>query len=244
MGSPGDGRRVRLLVVDDEEDVRLLISRILSEKGYEVIEARNGEDALERLREQPVDLMVLDLMMPEVDGWEVLRRLRSVPDAPPVVIVTALGDYAALSRGIREGASAYVIKPFRFNELIATCQGVLASAAEKAMPAEERRHASRRTLLAQVSVLTREKSPIALGELVDVSEEGAQVRLGMALEAGTTVSLAFHVPSGGSALTLEGRVRWCQTGVRGFTHGLAFAEMSPEAGVQLRALLDRSRPRA
>jgi DNA-binding response OmpR family regulator len=243
MDPSGDGHRPRLLVVDDEEDVRLLITRILSEKGYDVVEARNGEDALERLREQPVDLMVLDLMMPEVDGWEVLRRLRSVPHAPPVVIVTALGDYAALSRGIREGASAYIIKPFRFNELIATCQGVLASAAEKALPAEERRAAARRTLLAQVSVLTREKSPIALGELVDVSENGAQVRLGMALEAGTTVSLAFHVPSGGSALTLEGRVRWCQTGVRGFTHGLAFAEMSSEAGTQLRALLDRSRPR-
>ena len=244
METTGEGHRYRLLVVDDEEDVRLLISRILSEKGYDVTEARNGEDALEKLRERPVDLMVLDLMMPEVDGWEVLRRLRAVPDAPPVVIVTALGDYAALARGIREGASAYIIKPFRFNELIATCQGVLASAAQKATPAEERRVASRRTLMAQVSVLTREKSPIALGELVDVSENGAQVRLGMALEAGTTVSLAFHVPAGGSALTLEGRVRWCQTGVRGFTHGLAFAEMTSEAGVQLRALLDRSRPRA
>jgi DNA-binding response OmpR family regulator len=239
-----DGPRPRLLVVDDEEDVRLLISRILAEKGYDVLEARNGEDALEKLAEHHIDLMVLDLMMPEVDGWEVLRRLRSLPDAPAVVIVTALGDYAALSRGIREGASAYIIKPFRFNELIATCQGVLASQAEKQTPAEERRRASRRTLMAQVSVLTREKSPIALGELVDVSEDGAQVRLGMALEAGTTVSLAFHVPAGGSALTLEGRVRWCQTGTRGFTHGLAFAQMTPEAGMQLRALLDRSRPRA
>lgn len=243
MAPPEAGRRPRLLVVDDEEDVRLLISRILSEKGYDVVEARHGEEALQKLGEQRIDLMVLDLMMPEVDGWEVLRRLRTIPDAPPVVIVTALGDYSALSRGIREGASAYIIKPFRFNELLATCQGVLASAAEKAAPVDERRRRARRTLLAQVSVLTREKSPIALGELVDVSEDGAQVRLGMALEAGTTVSLAFHVPSGGSALTLEGRVRWCQTGVRGFTHGLAFAEMSPEASAQLRTLLERSKAR-
>jgi CheY-like chemotaxis protein len=229
----------RILVVDDEEDVRLLISRILAEKGYEVDQARNGEDALEKLRAQPPDLMVLDLMMPEVDGWEVLRRLKGVPDAPPVVIVTALGDYAALSRGIREGASAYVIKPFRFNELLATCQGLLA-ANERKTPSQERRRDGRRTLMAQVSVLTRERSPIALGELVDVSRLGAQVRLGMALDLGAQVSLAFHVPAGGSALTLEGRVRWCQTGPRGFSHGLDFTEMSSEAEQQLRALLERS----
>lgn len=229
----------RILVVDDEEDVRTLISRILAEKGYEVDQARNGEEALERLQARRPDLMVLDLMMPEVDGWEVLRRLRALPDPPPVVIVTALGDYSALSRGIREGASAYVIKPFRFNELLATCQGVLASAEKKA-PSQERRAATRRMLMAQVSVLTRDRRPIALGELVNVSEEGAQVRLGMALETGAQVSLAFHVPAGGSPLTLEGRVRWCQTGSRGFTHGLAFTDMNAEAEHQLRVLLERS----
>jgi hypothetical protein len=62
----------------------------------------------------------------------------------------------------------------------------------------------------------------------------------MALEAGAQVSLAFHVPAGGSPLTLEGRVRWCLTGVRGFTHGLAFSEMAPDAEGQLRTLLERS----
>jgi DNA-binding response OmpR family regulator len=233
--------RQRILVVDDEEDVRLLISRILVERGFDVDQAANGEQALERLQQHRPDLMVLDLMMPEVDGWEVLRRLRAMPDAPPVVIVTALGDYAALSRGIREGASAYIIKPFRFNELLATCQGVLASARSDA-PGDERRKAARRTLMAQVSVLTRDRSPIALGELVNVSESGAQVRLGMALEAGAQVSLAFHVPAGGSPLTLEGRVRWCQTSTRGFTHGLTFTDMTPETERQLGLLLDRSQP--
>jgi DNA-binding response OmpR family regulator len=244
VASETAARRPRLLVVDDEEDVRLLISRILSEKGFDVAQARNGDEALRKLAEEPFDLMVLDLMMPEVDGWEVLRRQRGVPGAPPVVIVTALGDYNALSRGIREGASAYIIKPFRFNELIATCQGVLAASADRAAPGEERRSAPRRTLMAQVSVLTREKSPIALGELVDVSEKGAQVRLGIALEAGSTVSLAFHVPSGGNALTLEGRVRWCRTSARGFNHGLAFGEMTPDAEVRLQGLLERSGPSA
>jgi DNA-binding response OmpR family regulator len=236
--SPDSETRPLLLVVDDEEDVRKLISRILAEKGYEVVEARNGAEALRQVASHRFDLMVLDLMMPEVDGWEVLRRLPAIPGAPPVVIVTALGDYNSLSRGIREGASAYVIKPFRFNELIATCQGVIASSAGKAMPIRERRRTARRTLLAQVSVLTREKSPIALGELVDLSEGGARVRLGLALETGATVSLAFHVPAG-DALALDGRVRWCQTGTRGFTHGLAFADMTAEAGLQLRTLLER-----
>lgn len=238
-----DAPSPRILVVDDEEDVRVLHSRVLRDKGYRVEEARNGQEALQKLEGEVPDLMVLDLMMPEVDGWEVLRRLRDHPDPPPVVIVTALGDYASLSRGIREGASAYLIKPFRFNELLATCQAVLSSSDKKA-PTLERRRVPRRTLIAQVSVLTRERSPIALGELVDVSEDGAQVRLGLALEAGTPVSLAFHVAAGGGALALEGRVRWCQTGVRGFTHGLAFSEMAAESRAALEALLERSAPRS
>jgi len=233
----------KILVVDDEEDVRVLHVRILGERGYQVDEARNGQEALQKLAVTSPDLMVLDLMMPEVDGWEVLRRLRGLPDPPPVVIVTALGDYASLSRGIREGASAYLIKPFRFNELLATVQAVLASS-DKKVPAQERRRVPRRTLIAQVSVLTRDRSPIALGELVDVSEDGAQVRLGLALESGTQVSLAFHVPAGGSALTLEGKVRWCQTGVRGFTHGLAFVDMPPDSRTHLHTLLERSLPRS
>jgi len=231
--------RPRILVVDDEEDVRVLHSRVLREKGYEVDEARNGQEALQKLGTTAPDLMVLDLMMPEVDGWEVLRRLRDYPDPPPVVIVTALGDYASLSRGIREGASAYLIKPFRFNELLATCQAVLSSSDKKA-PTLERRRVPRRTLIAQVSVLTRDRSPIALGELVNVSEDGAQVRLGLALEADTAVSLAFHVAAGAGALALEGRVRWCQTGVRGFSHGLVFSDMAPASRAQLSALLERS----
>ena len=112
----------RILVVDDEEDVQILVSRILRDAGYEVDRASDGKQAIDRLDASMPDLIVLDLMMPVVDGWGVLQHLQTKKDAPPVVIVTARTDYATFARGIREGGTAFVCKPFRFHELVATCQ--------------------------------------------------------------------------------------------------------------------------
>ncbi len=227
----------RVLVVDDEEDVRVLVCRLLSEMGLDVEPVGNGADAIERLTAQRPDLIILDLMMPDVDGWAVLRHLKAVSNPPPVVILTARGDHESFTRGIREGASAYVFKPFRFHELIATCQALLLSGPKRPAAVRERRRDPRRVIMTEVRVLSRDKAPIALGELVDLSPTGAQVHLGLRLEPGSPVRVAFHAPDGGSALSLEGTVRWCETAPRGFAHGLALTDLDTASHDRLHVLL-------
>src|SRR5687768_13141797 len=104
--------RQAVLVADDEEDVRFLLSRLLGDVGYEVHLAQDGLEALERIDAERPDLMILDLMMPGLDGWGVLKRLESHPNPPLVVLLTARGDPESFARGIRAGAAAYVTKPF------------------------------------------------------------------------------------------------------------------------------------
>jgi DNA-binding response OmpR family regulator len=231
----------RVLVADDEEDVQVLVSRILKDMGFEVDTASDGEEALSRMAATRPDLLILDLMMPGLDGWGVLARLKEMPDAPPVVLLSARGDYESFRRGIREGASAYVFKPFRFHELLATCQKVLlAKERPVSAPIQERRRDPRRVVIAEVRVLSRERTPIALGELVDLSAGGAQVHLGVKLDAGASVRLALHVPSG-PALAVEGVVRWCEPAPRGFAHGIQFTELAAETRKQLEQLLGPAR---
>jgi len=231
-------RPKRVLVVDDEEDVQVLVQRILRDVGFEVESAGDGSEAIAKMRAARPDLVVLDLMMPGVDGWGVLRHLRDVADPPPVVVMTARSDYGTFARGVKEGAAAYVFKPFRFHELVATCQRVLLAGGKKPEPiTHERRRDQRRTLMVEVNVLSRDKHPIALGELVNLSHSGAQVDLGVPLQPGAHVRVAFHVPGGGVTLSLEGEVQWRQDAARGFAHGLAFRNLTPDDERQLQDLL-------
>jgi CheY-like chemotaxis protein len=229
----------RILVVDDEEDVQVLVCRILRDVGYEVEAASDGGEAIEKIGQRKPDLLVLDLMMPGIDGWGVLEHLRKVSDAPPVVVVTARADYGSFARGVREGASAYVFKPFRFHELVATCQKVLLSGARRTV-SDERRKKERRALMVDVKVLSKDRAPIALGELVNLGPGGAQIDLGVPLEVGDTVRIAFHSPAGGFPLSLDGEIRWRGAAPRGFSHGLVFGGISPE---DQRALAELLKPR-
>lgn len=231
----------RVIVADDEEDVRVLVSRILKDMGFEVRTASDGEEALRLIAESRPHLLILDLMMPVLDGWGVLARLKEMPDPPPVVLLSARGDYESFRKGIREGASAYVFKPFRFHELLATCQKVLlAKDRPVSAPIQERRRDPRRVVVAEVRVLSRERTPIALGELVDLSMGGAQVHLGVKLDAGASVRLALHVPSG-PALAADGVVRWCEPAARGFAHGIQFTDLTAETRKQIEQLLGPGR---
>jgi two-component system response regulator MprA len=112
------GARRRVLVVDDDNSVRQLLSRTLAASGYSVDSASNGEEALERIQAGHPDLVVLDLMMPVLDGWGVLRRLRGAPDPPRVIVLSAVGD---CRRAIREGAAGCLPKPFRLKQLLEAC---------------------------------------------------------------------------------------------------------------------------
>ena len=103
----------RILVVDDEEDIRTILDHILSPQGFEVVQAAAGDEALRLLSEQSFDLMLLDIMMPGVDGFTVLEQLdKSVLESMPVILLTAKGADADVLRGYSEGASLYLTKPF------------------------------------------------------------------------------------------------------------------------------------
>jgi|SRR5262245_1846043 len=238
MSSLGQAvERKRILVVDDEEDVQILVSRILRDAGYQIDHASDGREAIDRLDMSMPDLIVLDLMMPVVDGWGVLQYLQTRKDAPPVVIVTARTDYATFARGIREGGTAFVCKPFRFHELVATCQRLLLPGSRAGSFPGDRRANPRRTLMVEVRVLSRDRAPIALGELVNLGPGGAQVDLGVPLEVGDGVRVAFHIPGGEEPLSLGGQVRWRSAAARGFSHGLRFQDLSASEERQLSELL-------
>jgi DNA-binding response OmpR family regulator len=119
----------RVLVVDDEPDVLLLCRLNLEQLGHEVIEAPNGQVALELVRERDPDLIVLDLMLPGIDGYDVLQRLRTeVASATiPVLVLTAKSLQADRDRTRELGAAAFVTKPFLPDELCATVERVLAT---------------------------------------------------------------------------------------------------------------------
>ena len=113
-----DGRRV-ILVADDDEDILTLVTAVLTRSGHEVIPARNGTEALAAARDRHPDLAVLDVAMPELDGLEVLERLRGDPDTRdlPVVLLSARVQEDDVARGFATGANAYVRKPFTPQEL-------------------------------------------------------------------------------------------------------------------------------
>jgi CheY-like chemotaxis protein len=96
-------RPKRILVVDDDEDVQVLVCRILRDAGFEVDSAHDGATALGGSPGRRPDLVVLDLMMPGIDGWGVLERMRDMPKPPPVVVLTARTDFGTFTRRVREG---------------------------------------------------------------------------------------------------------------------------------------------
>jgi DNA-binding response OmpR family regulator len=110
-----------ILVVDDEPDMRLLTKVNLERDGHTIVTATDGEEALDTVRETPPDLIVLDVMMPNVDGWDVLEQLKSALDKPiteiPVIVVTALGSPMDRVKGGIEGAVQYLTKPMDIDRL-------------------------------------------------------------------------------------------------------------------------------
>ena len=117
----------RVLVVEDEPDIRDLLAFHLERGGYQVTRAATGPEALRQLRAAPPDLVILDLMLPEMDGLEVCRRLRAEPAtaALPVIMLTAKGDEVDRVVGLELGADDYVVKPFSPKEVLARVRAVL-----------------------------------------------------------------------------------------------------------------------
>jgi diguanylate cyclase (GGDEF)-like protein len=115
-----------VLVADDDPDIRELVAMRLRAAGYDVVTARDGEEALSRAFEERPDLLLLDISMPGLDGLEVCRRIqRDGPTAPPVIFLTARAHPAGAVEGLEAGATDYVTKPFRPAELLARVNSAL-----------------------------------------------------------------------------------------------------------------------
>jgi DNA-binding response OmpR family regulator len=117
----------RVLIVDDEPNIVLSLEFLLRQQGYEVSVARDGEEALASASRMRPDLVVLDVMLPGLDGFEVCRRLRERPELTglKILLLTARGRDVDRVRGLEEGADAYVSKPFSTRELMKTVAELL-----------------------------------------------------------------------------------------------------------------------
>ena len=114
----------RVLVVDDESDMRQLVGMYLDNFGYEWGEAENGKEALKKLETDHYDFVVLDIMMPEMDGLSVCKEIRKTSDVP-IIFLTAKGEEWNRVNGLRMGADDYIVKPFSPGELVARMEAVL-----------------------------------------------------------------------------------------------------------------------
>jgi DNA-binding response OmpR family regulator len=116
---------VTILLVDDEESIQKLLTYPLEREGYGVVQARDGEEALARFIEAPVDLVVLDLMLPKLGGLEVCRRMRKIEGTVPIIMLTARGDEVDKVVGLEVGADDYITKPFSIREFMSRVRALL-----------------------------------------------------------------------------------------------------------------------
>ncbi|MBZ0286905.1 MAG: response regulator transcription factor, partial [Anaerolineae bacterium] len=131
------GKMQTIYIVDDERTIREVVRRYLEREGFGVVEAESGGQALDLLREQPADLILLDIMLPGLDGFTVTRSLRNAPEYAtlsvngdiPIIMLTSRGDEADRIAGFELGVDDYVVKPFSPRELVARIKAVLRSSA-------------------------------------------------------------------------------------------------------------------
>jgi DNA-binding response OmpR family regulator len=114
----------RVLVIDDDDDIRGLVAELLQRAGLDVEQAGDGRAGLRAFHQAPADLIVLDVSMPELDGWQTLERIRDLSDVP-VIMLTARGAELERVRGLQAGADDYMVKPFGRQEFVARVQALL-----------------------------------------------------------------------------------------------------------------------
>ena len=116
---------MRILVIEDEAKIRHYLKRGLSEKGFTLAEAADGEAGLDLASSEEFDLIILDVMLPFRDGWSLVRELRQRGKATPVLFLTARDTVADRVKGLELGGDDYLVKPFAFSELLARVRSLL-----------------------------------------------------------------------------------------------------------------------
>jgi two-component system, OmpR family, alkaline phosphatase synthesis response regulator PhoP len=122
-----NNQKCRVLLVDDDEQILHSLRVYLELENYQVRTAGNGREALDRLREELPEILILDIMMPELDGYQVLEKLKENPEMSdlPVIMLTAKGQDVDVLKGYKMGAASYMTKPFNLNELVENIELVL-----------------------------------------------------------------------------------------------------------------------
>jgi DNA-binding response OmpR family regulator len=124
-----------VLIVDDNPDILLLLETNLRRAGFGIVKAGDGEMALRAIQEDRPDVVLLDLMMPVLDGWGVMERLAGKPDAPPIIIISAATSQTNVDRAYEMGAVGYITKPFSLAEMVEKISQVLAAPHPATVPA-------------------------------------------------------------------------------------------------------------
>ena len=183
-------RKRVIVVVEDEDAIRRGIVDVLRMAGHEPIEAADGEAGLSEAQRGGVDLVLLDLLLPKMDGFEVLKQLRITRPSLAVVILTARGSEDDRVRGLRGGADDYVVKPFSARELLARVEAVLRRSPERPTPIVRIRTGD--TLVD----CARREIAWGSGERVALSEMEANILQRLAAHAGELLSCVWGIRDG------------------------------------------------
>jgi CheY-like chemotaxis protein len=194
-----------ILVVEDDSLMRELEAMILEDAGYRVELAPDGRAALAQVTRERPHLILLDLMMPGMNGWDVLRHLRSLPSPPPVIVASGLAE-AVPPGPLSDYVVGYLVKPFRGEALLAMCEEVLA--APLFTPPSGTRKEARRTYVVEATWLSPAGAPLVTGRLLQISQRGCRLQLKCGAQPGDPIFVSFRVPGRDQPLELHGVVRW------------------------------------
>lgn len=172
----------RILVVDDDKTLVRLLREALSKADYDVITASNGIDALQELYAKQPDLILLDVMMPRMDGWETAQRIRQMSQVP-IVMLTAKDEESDKLKGFAAGVDDYVTKPFSFAEMVARVQAVLHRARQS--PPE---HKSKRFASGTLVIDTDSRRVTKGGKVVDLTPTEYRLLAALAENSGRVLS--------------------------------------------------------
>ena len=228
-----------ILVVDDEPNIVELARLYLRSEGYQVESARDGREALEKIAAIHPSLVVLDLMMPELDGWEVTRRLRQQNARIPIIMLTAKGDDADKIVGLDMGADDYLAKPFNPKELVARVKAVLRRT-------QEPDKATRVLTVGNVRVDVGRREVTVGGKPVELRTKEFDLlvafaeHLGLVLDRETLLRIVWGYDYLGDSRTIDVHVTWLRDKLEPATvkiqtiRGIGYKLVTTESAVDVR----------
>lgn len=207
------------LVVEDDPSLQEMLCLILGDAGYTVAAAATGREALRKIAEGCPDLVTLDLVIPDIDGFGVIEDLRHQPNPPVVVIISGSVGLKQASVPLPSFVVGVVSKPFRVSDLVAICELALATGAST--PEVERRRMPRRVLISAISVVSDTDAPVFVGTLTTLSPLGAELILEARLEPRAPIRFRLPVMGAPGPVSVAGTILYRRPVRGGFLYGIA-----------------------